>query len=171
MRSLVAVLTVLLAACSSENGVDPAACGTLSDDVTATDFVWAPGESPPDPTGGSLQDGTYYLAQETLYGTDSACEDQITLIESRSPHARQALRITTETETTGTMEIVTTVTADPVRASARYTIVDSTLTFASVCGSSPPFSQGAPFTAVVGNLVVFPAIASCGPEVAVFERF
>ena len=171
MRSLLAVLALLLAACSSENGADPEACGSLSDDVTATDFVWAPGESPPYPTGGTLQDGTYYLAQETLYGTDSACEDQITLIESRSPYARQALRITTETETTGTMEIVTTVNADPVRASARYTVVDATLTFASICGSSAPFSQGAAFTAVVDNFVVFPAIASCGPEVAAFERF
>jgi hypothetical protein len=160
-------------ACSSddEGPVDTRTCGSLSDSVTPADFVWAPSSVPPEPTGGTLIEGSYYLKQETLHGADPDCGEQVIAIETRSPYSRQALAIAPSSDTTGTLELVTTVHADPVRSSAAYEIVDTGLSFSSICGNASPFPEGTPFTAEGDELWFFTSTTTCAPESLHFVRF
>ncbi len=169
----VVALALVVLACSSDDGgpVDTRTCGALSDAVTPADFIWEPSGTPPDATGGALTEGTYYLAEETLYGADPACGESIVAIETRSPNARQALSLVPTSDTTGSIEVVTTVNADPVRASANYEIVDTTLSFSALCGNATPLPQGTPFTAQDDELWFFPPHATCGPEALRFVRY
>jgi hypothetical protein len=171
--ALVVALAVLAFACSSDEGgpVDTRTCGSLSDAVMPAEFVWEPSGTPPEATGGTFVEGTYYLAEETLYGADPACGESIIAIETRSPNARQALSLVPSSDTTGGIELVTTVNADPVRASASYEIVDTTLSFSDLCGNATPLPQGTPFTAAGDEVWFFPPHAACGPEALRFVRY
>jgi hypothetical protein len=176
MRAFEAALLALALgamACSSDDdgAVDTRTCGSLSDTVTPADFVWEPSGTPPEATGGTLLEGSYYLAEETLHGADPSCGEQVIAIETRSPYARQALAIAPSSDTTGTLELVTTVHADPVRSSATYEVVETGLSFSSICGNSSPFPEGTPFTAQGDELWLFPTVTTCGPESRHFVRF
>jgi hypothetical protein len=163
-------LTALACASDDDGVVDTRACGSVSDDVTYADFTWDPSGTPSEALGGALLEGQYYLAQEALYGADPSCGETVTAIETRSPNARQALAIVPSSDTTGTIELVTTVNADPVRAAATYEIVDNGLSFSNLCGNASPFPEGTPFTAEGPWLMLFPPNTTCGPEQLVFER-
>jgi hypothetical protein len=175
MRALrVALLAFGLSAlaCESDDDgvVDTRACGSVSDDVPAADFLWDPSGTPLEALGGTLLEGHYFLVEETLYGADASCGETVTAIETRSPNARQALALVPSSDTTGTIELVTTVSADPVRAAATYEIVDTGLSFSNLCGNASPFPEGTPFTAEGDGLWLFPPHATCGPEALLFER-
>jgi len=171
-KFLLQLLALALAACSSDgvDAVEPV-CGNLNDDVTPAEFTWNPGATLPEVTGGAFTEGSYYLAEETLYGADPACEETIATIETRSPYARQALVITPDSDTSGTLEMVTAVSASPSQSSATYSVVDTTLSFSNVCGTASPFPEGVPFSADGDDLWFFPPQPTCGPEVAHFLRF
>ena len=163
-------LSALACASDDDDAVDTRTCGSVSDDVEPADFRWEPSGTPLEPLGGTLLEGHFFLVEEVLYGADASCGETVTAIETRSPNARQALALVPSSDTTGTIELVTTVNADPVRAAATYEIVDTGLSFSSLCGNAAPFPEGTPFTAEGDGLWLFPPHATCGPEALLFER-
>jgi hypothetical protein len=162
---------------SAGSGVEPECTALTTAEAPTVELAFSTDGTPPSPAGGTVQSGTYYLAQETFYGASAECQSLGASYQDLAIGLVEVVRFIPQTSTSGALEIALEVTAsgvEPTRATGAgtYSTSGSSMTVSGTCGGvNDGSSEASDYTAAGEELVLFSNTnASCDVTVAVFRK-